>query len=184
LELVPRPEEIDQTILERDIGRFLARYASGTPQHSRQGRPVNGARMFGDLFGIVTRHGLSIPPEVAAVFRTFATAEGTLTVLAPGFDLVAETKELATGQFTERMSPEALRDAAVGELTSLLPALRRLPRRIDHIASAAEHGRLSMNVRLLADERDRAVITDWLHAILLTVLATTAGIMGVLLVGT
>src|SRR5699024_7860281 len=73
LELVPRPEEIDQTILERDIGRFLARYASGTPQHSRQGRPVNGARMFGDLFGIVTRHGLSIPPEVAAVFRTFAT---------------------------------------------------------------------------------------------------------------
>lgn len=176
LELVPRPDEIDQPSLERDLGRFLARYGSGIG--------VSGARMFADLFGIVTDHGLSIPPEVAAVFRTFATAEGTLSALAPGFDLVAETKALATRQFAERLSPDALRATAVDELTALMPVLRRLPRRLDHIAGAAEHGRLAMSVRLLADERDRAVITDWLHAVLLTVLATTSGIMGVLLVGT
>lgn len=176
LDLVPRPDEINQAMLERDIGRFLARYGAGIG--------YSGARMFGDLFRIVTDHGLSIPPEVAAVFRTFATVEGTLTALAPGFDLVAETKVIATRQFTEQMSPEAVRTTAMEELATLLPVLRRLPRRLDHIASAAESGRLGMNVRLLADERDRAVITDWLHAVLLTVLATTSGIMGVLLVGT
>ncbi len=155
LELVPRPDEIDQAMLERDIGRFLARYGPGIG--------VSGARMFADLFRIVTDHGLSIPPEVAAVFRMFATIEGTLTSLDPGFDLITETKALATRQFTERLEPEALRASAVDELTALLPVLRRLPRRLDHIASAAEHGRLGMNVRLLADERDRSVITDWLH---------------------
>ena len=59
--------------------------------------------------------------------------------------------------------------------------LRRLPRRIDRITSALEHGRLNVNVRLLGDERDRRVITTLLHQALLTLLAATTGIMAVLL---
>lgn len=50
----------------------------------------------------------------------------------------------------------------------LLPMLRRLPRRIERIASAAEHGRLSVQVRLFADERDRRHVTGLLHQVLLT----------------
>jgi predicted unusual protein kinase regulating ubiquinone biosynthesis (AarF/ABC1/UbiB family) len=46
--------------------------------------------MFTDLFRIVSEHGLAVPPEIAAVFRALATMEGTLTALAPGFDIVAE----------------------------------------------------------------------------------------------
>jgi ubiquinone biosynthesis protein len=61
---------------------------------------------------------------------------------------------------------------------------RRLPRRVERIASAAEHGRLSVHVRLLADERDRRHVTGMLHQVLLTILAATAGIMAVLLLGT
>jgi ubiquinone biosynthesis protein len=62
--------------------------------------------------------------------------------------------------------------------------LRRLPRRLERIASAAEHGRLSVHVRLFADERDRRHVTGLLHQVLLTILAATAGIMAVLLLGT
>jgi predicted unusual protein kinase regulating ubiquinone biosynthesis (AarF/ABC1/UbiB family) len=51
--------------------------------------------MFTDLFRIVAEHGLSIPPEIAAVFRALATMEGTLTQLAPGFDIVTETRRFA-----------------------------------------------------------------------------------------
>ena len=70
------------------------------------------------------------------------------------------------------------------ELATLLPMLRRLPRRIDRIAAAAESGRLGVNVRLLADDRDRRHITGLLHQALLAILGATAGLMAVLLLGT
>jgi ubiquinone biosynthesis protein len=59
--------------------------------------------------------------------------------------------------------------------------LRRLPRRVDRIAAAVEGGRLSVNVRVLADERDRKTITGWIQLGVLTVLAATAGGMAVAL---
>lgn len=177
LELVPRPDEIDQQALERDLGRFMARYATG-------GASSAGVRMFGALFRVIADHGLAVPPEIAAVFRTLATAEGTLSTLAPSFDLVAETRALAARYVSDQFGPERLRQSAGEELAALLPILRRLPRRIERIANAAEHGRLGINVRLLADERDRAVLTTMLHEVLVAFLAATTGVMAILLLGT
>ncbi|MGH8824701.1 MAG: ABC1 kinase family protein, partial [Jiangellaceae bacterium] len=48
LELVPRPEVVDQQRLERDLGRFLARHVDTAAASS--------VRMFGDLFRIVAHH--------------------------------------------------------------------------------------------------------------------------------
>jgi len=176
LEVVPRPDEIDQQLLERALGQFMARYL---------GPGMNpGVQMFADLFRIVSQYGLSIPPEVAAVFRALATLEGTLEQLAPGFNLVAETRSFAGRYLAEQIDAESARQAVTKELTTLLPMLRRLPRRVERIASAAEHGRLSVHVRLFADERDRHTVTGLLQQVLLTILAATAGIMAVLLLGT
>jgi ubiquinone biosynthesis protein len=61
--------------------------------------------------------------------------------------------------------------------------LRRLPRRAGDALHAAGHGRFGMNVRLLADERDRRYVTGLLHQVLLTVLGATAGLMAVMLLG-
>lgn len=177
LELVPRPDEIDQQMLERDLGRFMAKYADG-------GTSSAGVRMFGDLFKIVADHGLAIPPEVAAVFRCLATVEGTLTLLAPSFDLVVETKQLAAQYLGEQLQPDRLRQSVTDELSALVPILKRLPRRIERIASATENGRLSVNIRLFADERDRGVMRDMMHEALLAFLAATTGLMAVLLIGT
>lgn len=176
LELVPRPDEIDEQQLERDLGRFMARHITGSSSP--------GVRMFADLFRIVADHGLAIPPEVAAVFRTLATAEGTLTGLAPTFNLVTEARALASSYVVEQLGPGQLRQSATEELATMLPILRRLPRRVERIANAAEHGRLAVNIRFLADARDRAVINDMLHQVLVALIAATAGIMAVLLLGT
>jgi ubiquinone biosynthesis protein len=176
LEVVPRPDEIDQQALERALGEFIARHLGPGM------RP--GMQMFTDLFRIVSEHGLSVPPQIAAVFRALATLEGALAQLEPGFDLVAETRSFADRHLTEQLEPAAVRQTVTEEVTTLLPMLRRLPRRIERIASAAEHGRLSVQVRLFADERDRRHVTGLLHQVLLTILAATAGIMAVLLLGT
>jgi ubiquinone biosynthesis protein len=176
LELVPRPDTVDEQALERDLGRFLARHVDSAASST--------VRMFGDLFRIVAEHGLSIPPELAAVLRALGTAEGTLDHIAPGFDFVGEARTLSVAYITEQLEPASLKRAATDELIALVPILRRLPRRVERIASAAEHGRLAMNVRLFADERDREVITDLLHQVLLAFLAAAVGIMAVILLGT
>jgi ubiquinone biosynthesis protein len=175
LDVVDRPEDLDEARLERTLGRFAARHvAPGI---------APDVRMFTDLFRIVAEHGLAIPPEIAAVFRALATMEGTLTLLDPGFDIVAGARRFASGQFAERLGPDELRRTALDELTSLLPMLRRLPRRIDRVGHALETGRLSVNVRLLADPSDRRFVTSLLHQVLLTFLAAASGIMAVLLIG-
>jgi hypothetical protein len=62
----------------------------------------------------------------------------------------------------------------------VLPILRRLPRRLDRLADAVEHGRRNVTVRLLADRRDRRPVTRPVHQGLLTVLGAVAGVMAVL----
>lgn len=175
LEVVPRPDEIDAAALERAVGVVLARHLGpgGTP----------GVRMFGDLVRIVAGFGLAVPPAVAAVFRTLATAEGTLTALAPGFDVVAGSRRFATAVLGERVRSASPRQLVTDELVPLLPMLRRLPRRLDRIAAATEGGRLAVTVRLFADERDRRYVTGVLQQVLLTVLGATAGLMAVQLLG-
>ncbi len=175
LDVVERPEELDELRLERALGRFAARHVAAgiTPD----------VRMFTDLFRIIADHGLAVPPEIAAVFRSLATMEGTLTQLAPGFDIVTEARRFAAEQLAGQLSPDTLRETAMGELVSLLPMLRRLPRRIDRIAGALETGRLSVNVRHLADASDRRYVTGLLHQVLLAFLAAAAGIMAVMMIG-
>ncbi|MFG1817191.1 ABC1 kinase family protein [Kribbella sp. NPDC049174] len=176
LEIVYRPDVIDERSLERAVGQFMTRHlAAGV---------ALGPAMFNDLFKIITAHDLGVPPEVAAVFRALATIEGTISRISPGFDLVAASRQFAAAHVTDRLAPEALRRTATEELATLLPMLRRLPRRIDRIAAAAESGRLGLNVRLLADDRDRRHITTLLHQVLLAILGATAGLMAVLLLGT
>lgn len=177
LELVPRPEDVDTNELERDLGRFLARYVVG----GSVAGPAGGAQMFGQLFRVVAGHRLSIPPEVAAVFRALATVEGTLTELAPQFDLVTEARTVAAGLITDQVDAETLKSTAIDELAALAPILRRLPRRVERIVAAAEHGRFGINIRPLADERDRAFISALLNQILLALIAGTTGIMSVVL---
>ena len=70
--------------LERSLGRFMARYLS-------QGLTPD-AEAFADMFRIVSAYGVAVPPEIAAVFRTLATLQGTLTHLAPDFDIVSESQ--------------------------------------------------------------------------------------------
>ncbi|MGA8720832.1 MAG: hypothetical protein WB557_22705 [Solirubrobacteraceae bacterium] len=140
-------------------------------------------RMFTGLFRILAEHELSVPPEIAGAFRALATIEGTLTELAPGFDILAEARRFTTEQLAEQLSPEALRKSATDELISLVPMLRRLPRRLDRIGGSLEHGRLGINVRLLADAGDRRYVTALAHQFILTFLAATLGVMAVLMLG-
>ncbi len=173
LAIVDRPDEIDEQRLERALGALVAKHVS----HGQ----APDLDMFTDLFRVVADFRLAIPPPIAAVFRALATVEGTLALLSPGFNILVESRAFAAGLITEKMHPDSLRRTATQELLAVLPVLRRLPRRVDRVTSALEQGRLSVNVRLFADERDRAVVTGMLHELLLAFTGAATGIMAVLL---
>ncbi|WP_030158755.1 AarF/ABC1/UbiB kinase family protein [Glycomyces sp. NRRL B-16210] len=170
-----RPEELDQVGLERALGSFLAR-------HLVPGA-APGIRMFTELFRIIAKYRIVIPPELAAVFRSLATLEGCLTAIDPGFDLIGVARDIGQRYAERRMRPAAVQDMVMEEVADLMPVLRKLPRRFDRLVAAAESGQLTANVRLLARADDRRVVTAWLHQILLTVLAAAAGLMAVMLLG-
>jgi ubiquinone biosynthesis protein len=176
LDLVDRPEEIDERALERAVGGLIVRWT--TPGSAA------GAAAFSALFRLVATYRLGIPPQVAAVFRAFATLEGTLAAVDPGVDLLARTRAIGQTRMQHALAPGELRRSLEDELIGLLPVLRRLPRRVDRIADSLEHGRFGVRVRLLADPDDRRMITGMLHQTLLTVIGGAAGLMAVLLLGT
>ncbi|WP_086842396.1 ABC1 kinase family protein [Amycolatopsis kentuckyensis] len=173
LEIVDRTAEIDEQRLERALGALVAR-------HFGPGRTPD-LDLFTGLFRVVADFRLSVPPPVAAVFRALATVEGTLAALDPGFDVVAESRAFAVEQVGAGLRPGPLGRTAAGELLALLPVLRRIPRRVDRIGAALEEGRLSVNVRLFSDERDRDVVTGLVHEALLAFVGAATGLMAVFL---
>jgi ubiquinone biosynthesis protein len=176
LELVTRTEEIDEWQLERALGRFAARHLVGTSAPTTE--------MFTDLFRLASQFELAIPPEIATVLRALATLEGTLSLLTPGIDIAAEARQYAADHVAAALSPAAVPKSVAEEVGALLPVLRRLPRRFDRVTGAMEQGRLSLNVRLFADERDRRVVTGLTHQFLLALLGAASGVVAAILLGT
>jgi ubiquinone biosynthesis protein len=173
LEIVGVPDGVDEQALRRELGRFMA-------QHLGPGATMDVV-MFTDMVAVLARYELAFPAELTAAFRAVAILEGTLRSLAPGFNVLTEARDFAKSQVISAFTPSALRGSVADELASLVPMLRRLPRRFDQISSALEAGRLSVNVRLLADKRDQRVIQSLVHEVILTFLGGFAGVMATIL---
>lgn len=174
LEVLDRGPTLDDQQLERELGAVISRAAS-------IGRAGTGG-LFSDLLSLVVRHGLSVPPQIAAVFRSLGALEGTLRQIDPQLDLVAASRAAGRELAQERLTPAGLRESAEEQLARMLPMLQRLPRRVDALAESLQRGELSVNVRLLADARDRSFITGLVQQLTMTVLAAACAIAGIMLV--
>ncbi len=111
------------------------------------------------------------------------TLQGTLELLDPHFQMVDEARRIAVEWARSAASVGSLRKTATDELLAVLPLLRRLPRRLDRITTGLERGTLSVNVRLLADERDARLVTHWVARAVLAFVGAALGLMAVLLLG-
>jgi ubiquinone biosynthesis protein len=75
----------------------------------------------------------------------------------------------------------ALVGSVKDELTSLLPLLRRVPRRLDRIGAAMERNEWGVNVRLLADERDTRMVVRIADRAVAALLSASIGVVSALL---
>ena len=169
LKLAPLRDGADEKAFRRELSAFIT-FELGP-----------GARVsvltVDVLVAILTRYGVGIPAEFVAAARAFAVLEGTLRSSMPEFDLLEESRRLASVQIRDQMAPANVRELLTTELLALLPSVRRLPRRFDQIGRALEMGNLNVNVRLLADQSDRRLLTGLVRQSLLALVGGAAGVM-------
>ena len=169
----PPSDTFEERLLEREVGQLLVRYRGGSR---------SSGSMFGALFGLVNKWGFGVPPQVAAVFRTFASLEGTLRLLDPDLNLVVASRKHGEALFAASMKPSSIRQQVESELMGVLPILRRIPRRLDRITADLEQGRTSVNLRFLSDADDRHFLLGLTHQLVVAVLASSATLAAVALI--
>jgi ubiquinone biosynthesis protein len=166
--------DCDLDALGRALARFMARNLEG-------GRPTSD--MFTHLLRLLVDFELPLPSGLAAVFRTLATLESTLVVLAPDFRISDEAADLAARWAADELRSKSPARTVADELTALLPVLQRLPHRLDRLASMLEGGRLSVSVRVFADEPSGRAIGRLVDRAILAFLGAMLGITSVMLLG-
>ncbi|PZE67435.1 AarF/ABC1/UbiB kinase family protein [Curtobacterium sp. MCBD17_021] len=171
LRMAPVRDPEDEADFRRDLARFVA-------EELGPGARI-GVETVDDAVEVFGRYRLRAPADFVAAARALAIFEGTLRTLAPSFDLLEESRGLAAEQIRDQLRPAAVRTVLVRELFGLVASARRLPRRIDKITEAVEAGRLSVNVRLLSDRRDRQAVSGMVRRVLLVLLGAGAGLVAV-----
>jgi ubiquinone biosynthesis protein len=140
-----------------------------------------GAHVLQDLLALIIRFGLVFDPQLAGVFRALATLDGSLITLDPSFDTLEEAKLFAAQHGLGLPGPGDVKDELMDGLLELVPALRRIPRRLDHLGSLAERGELTLRVRPFADPRDVDVVERLTNRVILAFLSASIGIVSVLI---
>jgi ubiquinone biosynthesis protein len=169
LTLAPISDDTDEAEFRRELTEFLT-YELGP------GSRVSVTTVDA-LVAVISRYGVTVPAELVAAARAFAILEGTLRTSVPEFDLLEQARSLATEQIGDQMAPDNVGSLLTTELLSLLPAVRRLPRRIDRIGNAVETGRLNVNIRVLADRTDRRLLSSLVRQLVLAGVGVVAGIV-------
>ncbi|MFQ4149182.1 AarF/UbiB family protein [Arthrobacter sp. LAPM80] len=175
IELLDRPEDLDERALERSLGQLLTRFRTGFG-------PGGSQKMFADLFSLVIAHQFAVPPQIGAAFRALAAVEGTLLVIDPALDLVAAARAEGARLMNGKVKVGNIKDELEQRALQLLPLLNRLPRRINRITDDLEHGRFSMNVRVLAHASDRNFLTGLFQQLIVAVLAGAAVVGAIMLI--
>ncbi|RXW33052.1 AarF/UbiB family protein [Propioniciclava flava] len=174
LELLDRPDTLDERALQREIGLLITRYRGGI---GRGG----SLKVFGELLSLVMRYGFGVPPQIAAALRSLGALEGTLKRLDPGLDLV-EAARCVAKDVTGDLSPEGVTAQLQRRMVRILPVLEHLPRRIDKLTDDLTEGRFAVRVSLFHDPHDRRFVTSLVQQLVLALLAGAAVVGGIVLV--
>ena len=124
---------VDMPSLSADIDSFIDEF------HGIALEQIEVGRLLGDLTALMREHELTLPPDLALLFKAAISLEGLGRMLDPGFDMVSEALPFLARIGRQRRSPRALaklgakslRDAAAlamdlpGELRRLLKAMGR-----------------------------------------------------------
>lgn len=141
LEIAPPRGAVDRRRLRAEVARITGRL------QGRELEDIPVAQLLSEVFAIVRRHRLALPPELVQLFRMLIIVDGLGRRLHPGFDYTRVLDPFALRLVGEHLSPRRVAGrigratAAAAELGMDLPQYaRRVMERIDD-------GGIDVNVR-------------------------------------
>lgn len=175
IELLGRPDGLNDRGVGRAVGELLLRYGGGT-------RAAQGQKLFDDLFNLVLAHRFSVPAPISAAFRAMASVEGALLTIDPHFDVVAVSRQEGNRLVRSKLKGTKITDELQRRALQLMPMIDRMPRRINKITEDLEQGRFSMNMRVLENPSDRSFLTSLFQQLIVAVLAGAAVVGAIMLI--
>lgn len=107
---------------------------------------VNVSVMMNEALKVALRHRIRIPTDFVLLIKALVTVEGVCRQLNPAFNLTEVSKPFVESLVAERMHPRRLLHRVVESLSELNELAKVLPRRLDHIMSLLEKGKLLIDL--------------------------------------
>lgn len=148
--------DIDESQLITEIDAFVDNYRGVPLKH------LGFGRMLTDMIAVMRNNGLTLPPDLALMLKTFVTLEGMARELDPDFDMAAVAAPYLRRALAEQYSPRVLARRGWHVLSSAVDLISSLPRDLRQILRLARRGKLHVEVEVTSlkpfgDQLDRAV---------------------------
>lgn len=166
------PPRLDVRGLRRDLGREIT---------AVQLRERLDADTVARIFAVLRSHGIGVPGDVAAAFRTLTSVEAALTVLDPGSSLLGSVRGQFPALVRRMVAPERVAAQALTQAGVVAVLTRRLPERVEAVSSGLADGTFSVRTRGLADADDRAWLRRQADNALAALLGVAASVLAVVL---
>ena len=142
--------------LQVEIDAFVDQY------HGVELRKLDIARLLSELLTILRDHGLTLPPDLALLFKAFITLEGLGRQLNPGFDMTSAIAPFLEKVLLAYSAPEAIAKRGWRTLIDALGLIASLPKDLSRLLRSAWRGKLQIQVEVIplkhfGEKIDRAV---------------------------
>ncbi len=133
--------QINERLLLRDILEILHLY------HSVTIGKLDLGQLLMDLNNMLRTHHIKLPSDLALMFKTMVTAEGTARQLYPELDVIAEIEPFIYKLGIERWSPSQVWRRFTRQLRFYLKLQSSLPGAVQRILQKVEQGELNIRFR-------------------------------------
>lgn len=132
--------QVDRGRLREDLAEMLSRYSG------RSLGEIELRQTVGDILDIARRHGLTAPPNLALLLKSFVMNEGMAADLDPGFRLVETLTPYAYRYMLARFSPAGLAGRAERVALELAELSADLPARLNRVLDVLTAGSFDVHV--------------------------------------
>lgn len=153
--------------LRRDLGHLLSLYW-GVPL-----REINVGHILETSMGVIRRHHLQLPTNLALLTKTMAMDEGLARTLDPDFSAAQVLRPYVSRLVWERYLPQHWGGRLFPTLLDLSRLAVTLPRRTERLLTRIERGNLSLNMHVQDTEHVLDVLNSMANRLILGMLASS-----------
>lgn len=133
-------DRVDMAALTLDLDMFIDEF-HGVPLEQ-----IDVGRLLGDLAALMREHGLTLPADLALLFKAAISLEGLGRMLDPHFDMVSEARPFLEAIGRKRRSPRALARLGVKSLREAAALAVDLPGDLRRLLKSVERGSLTVHI--------------------------------------